>query len=102
MDTEIGSGENYRSLAQVFSPVPVVDSKDLLIQEYFGNVASKQPSLSACVVTVKVCTVSNTKHAYQSYRCVESSTILIRSCAQICIEPKAPCSEAFQRPCFNE
>ena len=57
MDTEIGSGENHRSLAQVFSPVPVVDSKDLLIQEYFGNVASKQPSLSACVVTVKVCNV---------------------------------------------
>jgi len=67
MDTEIGSGETHRSLAQVFSPVPVVDEKDLLIQEYFGNVASKQPALSACVVTVK-----------------------------------APCSEAFQRPCFNE
>ena len=39
---------------KVFSPVPVVDEKSILIQEYFGNVASKQPSLSACVVTVKV------------------------------------------------
>ena len=69
MGTKIGSGGNHPSLAQVFSPASVVDSKDLLIQEYFGNVASKQPSLSACVVTVKVCCVSNTKHSdglYQS------------------------------------
>ena len=39
---------------KVFSPVPVVDEKNILIQEYFGNVASQQPALSACVVTIKV------------------------------------------------
>jgi len=67
MKTKIRSGEARDSMVQVFSPVPVVDEKDLLIQEFFGNVASQQRSLSACVVTVK-----------------------------------GPCSEAFQRPRFDE
>ena len=57
MKTKIRSGEARDSMVQVFSPVPVVDEKDLLIQEFFGNVASQQRSLSACVVTVKVCNV---------------------------------------------
>jgi len=52
---------------RVLDPVRVVEAKTLLIQEYFGNVASGQPKLSACV-----CTVS------------------------------AACSEAPQRPVFDE
>ena len=36
-----------------FSPVDVVKTDDITIQEYFGNVSSHHHELSACVVSVE-------------------------------------------------
>lgn len=38
---------------KIVKPVPVVDAADLTITEYFGNVASGTPALSACVAEVR-------------------------------------------------
>ena len=47
---------------QVLAPVSVVDAPDLKITEYFGNVASKTPALSACICEVH----KATQEAYQT------------------------------------
>jgi hypothetical protein len=48
--------------ATVYEPVDVVDAPGITIAEYFGNVASKDSKLSACVVTVR----KPSEEAYQT------------------------------------
>ena len=50
------------SALKVISPVTVVDAPLLRIDEYFGNVASKDSTISACIATV----TGATEEAYQT------------------------------------
>mmetsp|Transcript_5183 Transcript_5183/g.12869 ORF Transcript_5183/g.12869 Transcript_5183/m.12869 type:complete len:293 (+) Transcript_5183:80-958(+) len=53
---------------KVFKPLDVVAAKDLTITEYFGNVASKDPSLSACLATVRqACAEAYQAPAFDEY-----------------------------------
>lgn len=52
----------------VFQPLDVVAAKDLTITEYFGNVASKDPRLSACLATVRqACAEAYQAPAFDEY-----------------------------------
>ena len=44
---------NMSLAPSTFSPVDVVKTDDITIQEYFGNVSSHHHELSACVVSVE-------------------------------------------------